>query len=145
MLVRAHPVEPDLRRVLELVEGPVVVLAHAARVGQLPPGRRHPDGLVALLEIVGQLTIRHQMERADLHRPLSLPRIEAGGRSRRARARRATRTESACGPRDTARSPAARSAGRHRCDQWETPSTAGRRASRAWGRTARSLPAPAWR
>src|ERR1700682_530438 len=35
--------------------------------GQLPPGRRHPHGRVALLEIGGQLPVRHQMERADLH------------------------------------------------------------------------------
>src|SRR5262249_54760583 len=92
VLVRAHAVEAALRGVRELVERPVVVLAHAARVGQLPPGRRHPDGLVALLEVGGQLAIRHQMEGADLHRPLTVPGSAAGARSRRARVRPATRT-----------------------------------------------------
>src|SRR5439155_19784051 len=60
-------VEARARRVEQLVERPVVVLPHAARVGQLPPRRRHPHGFVALLEIVGQLAVRHQVERADLH------------------------------------------------------------------------------
>src|SRR6202008_2641709 len=111
----AHAVEAALRRVLELVECPVVVLAHATRVGELPPRRRHPDGLVALLEVGRELPVRHQMEGADLHGALILPGSAAAGRSRRARARPATRTGSACGPRGTARSPATRSAGRRGC------------------------------
>src|SRR5207247_2208067 len=51
----------------QLVERPVVVLADAAGVGQLPPRRRHPDGFVTLLEVHGQLPVRHQVEGADLH------------------------------------------------------------------------------
>src|SRR2546430_3676963 len=51
----------------QLVERPVVVLPHARGVGQLPPRRRDPDRFVALLEVVRQLAVRHQVERADLH------------------------------------------------------------------------------
>src|SRR5262245_31543844 len=145
MLVRAHAVEAVLRGVLELVERPVVVLAHAARIGKLPPGWRHPDRFVTLLEVGGQLAIRHQMEGADLHGPLTLPGSAAGWRSRPARARPGTRSGSACDPRDRGRSPAARSAGRCGCGRPETPSTAGRRAWPPRRRTAPSPRAPAGR
>src|SRR4030095_13311810 len=54
--------------------------ADAARIGQLPPRRSHPDGFVSFLEVRGQLAVRHRMERADLHGSLaracgSTPRV----------------------------------------------------------------------
>src|SRR2546427_9871082 len=67
MLVGADAIEAALCRIKQLVERPVVVLADAAGVGQLPPRRRHPDGFVTLLEVHGQLPVRHQVEGADLH------------------------------------------------------------------------------
>ena len=67
MLVGAHPVEAGPRRVQQLVQRPVVVLAHAPGIGQLPPGRGHPDAVVAALEVLGQLAVGHQVERADFH------------------------------------------------------------------------------
>ena len=74
MLVGAYPVEPRPGRVQQLVERPVVVLAHTPGVGQLPPGRGHPDARVAPLEIGGQLAVGHQVERADFHGgSISLP------------------------------------------------------------------------
>src|SRR6266480_7196014 len=57
MLVGADAIEAALCRVKQLVERPVVVLADAAGVGQLPPRRRHPDGFVTLLEVHGQLPV----------------------------------------------------------------------------------------
>src|SRR3989442_8358454 len=65
--VGADAVEAGARGEQQLVEGPVVVLPHARGVGQLPPRRRDPDRFVALLEVVRQLAVRHQVERADLH------------------------------------------------------------------------------
>ena len=83
-----RPSNPDRGRVQELVERPVVVLAHAAGVGQLPPWRRHPDGLVALLEVRRQLPVRHQVERADLHAaPFDTARPPYGAGSRRCQSR----------------------------------------------------------
>src|SRR5205814_3181007 len=67
MLVGADAIEAAPCRIEQLVERPVVVLADAAGVGQLPPRRRHPDGFIALLEVHGQLPVRHQVEGADLH------------------------------------------------------------------------------
>src|SRR3989475_9887503 len=67
MLGWADAIEAALCRIKQLVERPVVVLADAAGVGQLPPRRRHPDGFVTLLEVHGQLPVRHQVEGADLH------------------------------------------------------------------------------
>src|SRR5206468_2138193 len=67
MLVGADAIESALRRVQELVQRPVVVLADPAGVGKLPPGRCDPDGFVALLEVRGELPVGHQVEGADLH------------------------------------------------------------------------------
>src|SRR2546430_8931340 len=36
--------------------------SHSARVGQLPPRRRDPDGVVALFEVVGQLSVGRSEE-----------------------------------------------------------------------------------
>src|SRR5262249_20794791 len=60
-------VEAALRRIEQLVDGPIVVLTHAPRVGEFPPRRRDPHGLVASLEVGRQLTMRHEVEHTDLH------------------------------------------------------------------------------
>src|SRR5215813_11451154 len=67
VLVRADAVEAALRRIKQLVDRPIVVLTHAPRVGELPPRRRDPHGLVAGLEVGRQLTMRHEVEHTDLH------------------------------------------------------------------------------
>ena len=67
VLVDADAVQPRLGGVGQLVERPVVVLAHTHRVGQLVPGRIDPDGLVPPFEVVRQLPVRHEMEHRDLH------------------------------------------------------------------------------
>src|SRR5262245_34930812 len=71
MLVGADAVEARARRVEQLVQRPVVVLAHAPGVGQLPPRGSYPHARVALLEVGGQFAVRHQVKRADLHLPSS--------------------------------------------------------------------------
>src|SRR5215831_13558626 len=67
VLVRADAVETALRRIEQLVDRPIVVLTHALRVGEFPPWRRDPHGLVAGLEVGRQLTMRHEVEHTDLH------------------------------------------------------------------------------
>src|SRR5215471_18284578 len=91
MLVRADAVEAALRCIKQLVNCPIVVLTHAPRVGEFPPRRRDPHGLVAGLEVGRQLTMRHEVEHTDLHacppfnttyatysgRPVGVPRSSA--------------------------------------------------------------------
>src|SRR5205085_7814446 len=49
------------------IERPVVVLARTFGSRQLPERRIDPDGVVALLEIRGQVAVRHQVEHRDFH------------------------------------------------------------------------------
>ena len=67
VLVGAHPVHARARRVDELVERPVVILAHLLRIGDVEPDRIDVSGLVMLVEIRRQIAIRHQVEHADFH------------------------------------------------------------------------------
>src|SRR6516162_9906924 len=61
------PSKPHCGRIVQLVDRPIVVLTHARRVGEFPPRRRDPHGLVAGFEIGRQLTMRHEVEHTDLH------------------------------------------------------------------------------
>ncbi len=67
VLVGAHPVHAGARRMDELVERPVVILADLLRIGDIEPDRIDIGGLVMLVEIRRQIAIRHQMEHADFH------------------------------------------------------------------------------
>ena len=55
VLVRADAVEATLCGIEQLVDRPILVLTHAPRVGEFPPRRRDPYGLVAGLEVGRQL------------------------------------------------------------------------------------------
>ena len=73
MLVGADAVKAGFRRVQQLVERCVVVLADLLGVGDVEPRRIDESRVVARDEIGGQIPIRHQVEHAHFH----------GGTSRR--------------------------------------------------------------
>ena len=70
VLVDANPVHPAFGGVDQFVQGPVVVLTHLLRIGQLPERRIDPNRVVTLFEVRGQLAVRHQMEHGNLHADL---------------------------------------------------------------------------
>ncbi len=74
VLVDADAVQSGLGGIDQFVQGPVIVLAYPLRVGQLPPGRVDPDGVVAVLEVLGKLPMRHKVEHGDFDRPPPSPK-----------------------------------------------------------------------
>jgi hypothetical protein len=53
MLVNAQPVQPGMGGIGQFVQCPVVVLANSFRIGQLPPRRVYPNGVIPLLKSSG--------------------------------------------------------------------------------------------
>ena len=93
VLVYADTVEAEVGCVHQLVERPVVVVADPLRCCQLVERRVDPDRVIALLEVVRQLPVGHQVEHRDFHRgppsrgPLHVHPAEPGndGMAREAR------------------------------------------------------------
>src|SRR5579864_9847504 len=57
MLVKAEAVEAEIVGHLEFVEIPVQVLGDLRRMAKLVVGRRHPDALVTIAKVIGQVAI----------------------------------------------------------------------------------------
>src|SRR5216683_2495882 len=71
VLVDADAVHSGLGGIGQLIEGPVVVLAYFFGVGEFPERRVNPYGLVALLEVGGQVAVGHEVEHRDFHAVVS--------------------------------------------------------------------------
>src|ERR1700730_15723288 len=71
VLVDADAVHSGLGGIGQLIEGPVVVLAYFFGVGEFPEWRINPYGLVALLEVGGQVAVGHEVEHRDFHAVVS--------------------------------------------------------------------------
>ena len=67
VLIHAYPIHPHLVCIDQLIQRPVVVLAHPLRVRQLRPRRVHPHRVVPVLEIIREFPVRHQVEHGYLH------------------------------------------------------------------------------
>ena len=73
VLVRPQPVEAELRGEHELVDRLVEEVARLAGVAELGPRGVDPHRPVARLDVVGQIPVRHEVERRDLHPVASHP------------------------------------------------------------------------